>query len=88
MGCGQKKFMLVWQRRKFLFKFLVNGQLPQVSCQSCQSANIKAENEVKPGAMNRSPGIYLKANKNPGKPQLGDRLMKEVRIIIISNGVP
>ena len=29
-----------------------------------------------PGAAHRSPGICLTAEENPGKPQLGDRLMK------------
>ena len=33
--------------------------------------------------MYRYPGIYLKAKENPGKPQLGNRLMKAV----VSNGV-
>jgi hypothetical protein len=28
------------------------------------------------GAVLRSPGIYLTAEENPRKPQLGDRLMK------------
>ena len=30
-------------------------------------------------AVHRSPGICLKAEENPGKPQLGDRLMKGLR---------
>ena len=30
------------------------------------------------GAVHRSPGIYLTAEENPGKPQLGDCLMKAV----------
>ena len=38
--------------------------------------------------MFRSPGIYLKAEENGGKPQLGDRLMKAVRLVIESNEVP
>ena len=29
-----------------------------------------------PGAVHRSPGICLTAEENPGKPQLGDSLMK------------
>ena len=39
-------------------------------------ANDKGDNEMIPGAVHRSPGICLKAEENPGKPQLGDRLMK------------
>jgi hypothetical protein len=38
---------------------------------------------MKLGAVHKSPGIYLSAEENPGKPQLGDRLMK----VIASNGV-
>ena len=34
---------------------------------------------MKPGAMNRSCGIYLTAEENPGKSQLGERLKKSVR---------
>ena len=36
---------------------------------SRQSANDTVNNE---GAVYRSPGMYLTAEKNPGKPQLGD----------------
>ena len=32
----------------------------------------------RPGAVHRSTGIYLKAEGNPRKPQLGDHLMKAV----------
>jgi hypothetical protein len=48
---------------------------------SCQSVNGKGDNEMKPGAMHRSPGIYIMAEINPRKPQL-DHLTKA------SNGVP
>ena len=43
------------------------------------SANDKCNNYVKSGAAHRSPGIYFEVEENPGKPQLGDRLMKVVR---------
>ena len=39
-------------------------------------ANDKGDNEMMPGAVHRSPGIYLSAEENPGESQLGDRLMK------------
>ena len=55
--------------------------------QSCISAKDLGDNEVKLGAVHRSPGIYLTATENPGKPQLGDRLVKVVRPVITSNGV-
>jgi hypothetical protein len=41
----------------------------------------------KPGVVHRS-SIYLMAEENPGKPQLGDHLIKIVQPVIISNGVP
>ena len=34
------------------------------------------DNEMTLGAVYRSPGIFLTAEENPRKPQLGDRLMK------------
>ena len=39
-------------------QFQANDHLPRVSR---QSANDKSDNEVKPGAANRYPGIYLAA---------------------------
>ena len=41
-------------------------------------ANDMDDNEMIPGAVHRSPGICLTVEKNPGKRQLGDRLMKEL----------
>ena len=38
--------------------------------------NDKDDNEMILGAVHRSPGIFLTAEENPRKPQLGDRLMK------------
>ena len=37
------------------------------------------------GAVHNSPAIYLTAEENSGKLQLGDRLMKVVRPVIASN---
>ena len=42
------------------------------------SANDKSDKVMIPGAVYRSPGIYLIAVENLGKPQLGDSLMKEL----------
>ena len=36
-------------------------------------ANFKVDNEMIQGAVQNSPGIYLTAEENPGKPQSGDR---------------
>ena len=38
--------------------------------------------------MHRSPDIYFTDPESPGKPQLGDRLMKAARPVIVSDGVP
>ena len=39
-------------------------------------ANDKGDYEMIPRSVNRSPGICHTVEENPGKPQLGDRLMK------------
>ena len=67
--------------------FLANGNLPQLSRQSRLSANDKDDSEMIPGAVPKSQGIFLAAEENPGKPQLGNRVMKAVRPAIASNGV-
>ena len=74
-SCGQNSFMQ---------GFLAKGHLPRMSRQSPQSANdvLVGDNEVKLRAGHRSPGSYLTAEEIPGKPQLGDLLMKVLRPII------
>ena len=51
-------------------------------------ANEKVANGVKPGSVQRSPAIYLTVPEISRKPQLRDRLIKAVRPVITSNGVP
>ena len=51
----------------------IHYYLPRVSRQSRLSANDKGNNEMIPGAVHRSHGIYLTAEKTPGIPQLEDR---------------
>ena len=46
------------------------------------------DKEKKPAATHKYPGICLTTNENPGKPQLGDRLMKASRPVIDLNEVP
>jgi hypothetical protein len=58
MDCGQKSFKLVWRCHQLLCGFLVNGHLPSVSRQSHLWAN-KCDNEIIPGAIHRSRGVYL-----------------------------
>jgi hypothetical protein len=50
-----------------------NGHLPRMSWQSHLSANDKGDNEMIPGVVHRSHAIYLIAEENPGKSQLGGR---------------
>ena len=52
--------------------------MPRESCQSCLSVD-NGNTEVKTGPAHRYSGICLIAEKNPGKPQVGDCL-KAVRI--------
>ena len=40
--------------------------------------NDKGDNEMILGAVHSSPGICLTYEENPGKPQLGDRLMRRL----------
>ena len=71
----KKSFILVWRCFQLLFGFLANGHLPLVSRQS-YLLRIRMKTDIKPGVVHRSPGIYFKTEDNPGKPQLGDRLIK------------
>ena len=87
MGFDPNSFKLVWRCYQFLYGFLANDHLPRVLPHSRLSANDKGANEVKPGAVHRSPGTCFTAEGNPRKHQLGDRLMKTVRPAIASNPV-
>ena len=64
----------MWRCHKILSGFLAKGHLPRVSV-----TNDKGDNEMIPGAVHISRGICLTAEENPGKPQLGDRLLKRLR---------
>ena len=50
-------------------------------------ANDMSDNEMILRATHRSPSIYLIAEENPGKPQLGSPLIKFERSVIASNGI-
>ena len=52
---GFTSFMLLWRFHQLLFGFLAKGHFPWVS------ANYKDDNEMKPGVIHGSPGIYLTA---------------------------
>ena len=58
MDCGQKSAMLVWRFHQLLSEFLAKDHLPLVLRQSRLSANDKGDNEMIPGIVYRSPGIY------------------------------
>ena len=67
MDWGQKTFKLVWRCYQLLSGFLVNGHLLRVPCQSGLLANDKDVNEMIPGAVYTSPGIYIAAEESLGK---------------------
>ena len=69
----KKSFKLVWRCHHLLSGFLAKGHLPRVLCQSRLLATDKGDSEIKPRNVHRSPGIYITAVENSGKPQLGDR---------------
>ena len=69
-------------------QLILKDHFPRVSRQSCLSANYKSDNEMIPGAAHGSPGIYLRTEENSENPKLGDRLMKALRPVIASNGIP
>ena len=50
-------------------RFPIQRLLPQVLWQSRLSANDKGHYEMAPGAVRRSPEIYLTTEENPVKPQ-------------------
>ena len=81
-------FDLVLRCHQLLSEFLAKGPLPRVSWKSRLLVNDKGDNQMILGTVPRSPGMYLIEEENPGKPQLGDRLMMDVRPVIVSNGVP
>ena len=60
--------MLEWRCNQLLYVFLGNGHLSRLSRQSFQSANIKGDNEVKMGAVLRSPDIYITIEKTSENP--------------------
>ena len=66
MDCSQKSFKLVWRFHQLLSGFLVKGHLLRVSRQSHLSVN-NVGNEMIPGAVHRSPGIYVTAEENSEK---------------------
>jgi hypothetical protein len=69
MDCSQKSLTIIWRCHQFLSGFLANGYLLLVSR---LSANDKGDNEMLLGTVHRPPGIYLTAEENFRKPQLGD----------------
>ena len=78
-AAAKKCFKLVWWCHQLLSGFLGKDHLPRVACQSRLSANNKSDNEMIPGVMHRSPGIYLSVRT---------QLIQAVRPVIASNEVP
>ena len=65
------------------YQQLLSGFLTNSTCLEYHNS-INGDNERVPGAVHRSPEIYLTAKENLGNPQPEDRLMT----VIVSNGVP
>ena len=61
MGCGIKK---LWRCHQLLSTLLAHGYLLRVSRQACLSTNDKRDNEMIPGAVHKSPSIYLPIEEN------------------------
>ena len=68
-------YMELWLRSKKLYTSVALPPTPVEVTSIRESANAKDDNEVKLGAVYRSPGIYLKSEENRGRPQLGARLV-------------
>ena len=66
IGCSHKSVKLRWRCRQLLSAFLANGHLAGMSHQSRRLTNDKGDNDMRPGAMHSSPGIYLTSKENPG----------------------
>ena len=61
---GAMGFMPVWRYHQLPSGYLANGHLPpRMSCHSHLSDDNNV-NEVKPGSVHRSPGIYLMTEEN------------------------
>ena len=72
-SAARKRFKLVWRCHQLLSRFLAKGHLPRVSRQLLLSTNGNGDSEIIPGAIQRSQDIFVTAEENSGKPQLGDR---------------
>jgi hypothetical protein len=87
MGCYQKSFKLVWGCHQLLSGFLANSHMPRVSRQSRLLLIIRVIFRAY-RRLHRYPGIYLMVHENSGKPRLRNRLMKVVRPVFATNGIP
>ena len=76
MGCGQKRFNLVWWCHQLLSGFLAKVHLPRVSRQSSRSLMIRLIMKWSWGLCTDLLAFDLQLRKTPGKAELGDRLMK------------
>ena len=75
MGCGQKQLASVTVSPVPVRVPSQWSLAPSVASVTFV-ANDKDDNEMILGAVHRSPAIFLTAEENPRKPQLGDRRMK------------
>ena len=68
MYCDQNSFFASVALPPALSGFLSNYHFPRVKRQLHQSADEKGDNEMKPEAVHKHPGIYLMVDENPGIP--------------------
>jgi hypothetical protein len=84
MGCGPKRFKLVWRCHKLLSGFLAKGQFPEVSRQSLMIRMIMRGCR---GLCTDLLAFTLQLNKSR-ETSARRLLVKAMRSIIASNGVP
>ena len=83
-----KIYKLVCGCHQLLSGLLANGHLVQMSGQLRLLDNGMGKNEMIQGTLHKSPGIYFTAELKLAKPQLGNRLINDVRLVFASDWVP
>ena len=88
MGCGQKIIKIVCRCHQLLSRFLANGHLPRVSCQSRLLANETGDNEMILGCYAEISSHLSYSWTKPRKISARKLSMKAVQPVAASNGVP
>ena len=82
MGCSQKRLSVSVAVPPAPVRVPSQRPLSPSVASVTSVANDKGDNEMILGAVHRSPDICLTAEETPRKPQLGDRLMKELLLVM------